>query len=190
MRGDARRSAPAPARILRSVSAPPRSPYPPDLDDDHESPTALAAAKDVLIRDVDWANERALGLELRRVELRVCRLTGADLAEAVLTDVSFLDCRLDLVSLRHARLERVVLRDCRLEECDFHGASLRDVTYERCILRGASFAGAHVERVDLVGCDLLGASGVERLRGARIPWDDVVANAPVFAAALGLEVVD
>jgi uncharacterized protein YjbI with pentapeptide repeats len=165
-------------------------PYPPDLDDDHESPTALAAAKDVLIRDVDWANERALGLELRRVELRLCRLTGADLAEAVLTDVSFLDCRLDLVSLRHARLERVVLRDCRLEECDFHGASLRDVTYERCILRGASFAGAHVERVDLVGCDLLGASGVERLRGARIPWDDVVANAPVFAAALGLEIVD
>jgi hypothetical protein len=71
----------------------------------------------------------------RRVELRRCRLTGAELAEAVLSDVTFVECRLDLVGLRIAKLERVVFRDCRMAECDFYEASLTDVLFEHCELR-------------------------------------------------------
>ena len=83
-----------------------------------------------------------------------------------------------------------MFRDCRMSECDFYEASLKDVTFERCELRGARFSGATIERVDLSACDLAGASGVDALRGARMSWDDVLANAPVFAAALGIEILD
>jgi uncharacterized protein YjbI with pentapeptide repeats len=104
--------------------------------------------------------------------------------------VTFDDCRLDLSSFRFATLERVVFRDCRLEEADFYEARLRSVLFERCPLREATLDGATIERVDLRGCDLEGASGAASLRGARMPWPDVVANAGTFAAALGIVATD
>ncbi|HWL32685.1 MAG TPA: pentapeptide repeat-containing protein [Gaiellaceae bacterium] len=130
------------------------------------------------------------GLEARRAELRTCRLTGAELAEANVSDVTFDDCRLDLVNLRFAKLERVVFRDCRMTECDFEEASLKDVLFERCQLQEATFSAAALKRVELRGCDLRGLRGVEALRGARMPWNDVLENAPLFALAVGIEIVD
>ena len=61
--------------------------------------------------------------------------------------------------------------------------------FERCELRRASFAGCRIERVELSGCTLLELVGVESLRGARMPWDDIVENAPLFAQGLGIEVL-
>jgi uncharacterized protein YjbI with pentapeptide repeats len=77
-----------------------------------------------------------------------------------------------------------------MEECDLYGATLRDVVFERCDLREATFSGVSVERVELRGCNLAALRGVEALRGARLAWSDVVENAALFAAALGLEIVD
>ena len=130
------------------------------------------------------------GFEARRAELRSCRLTGAELAEAKLSDVTFDDCRLDLVNLRFAKLERVVFRDCRMGECDFEEASLKDVLFERCELREATFTSASLQRVELRSCDLRGLRGVEALRGVRMPWNDLLENAPLFALAAGIEIVD
>ena len=145
---------------------------------------------DAVADGLDWANRQARGLVARRVELRRCRLTGAELAEAMLSDVTFVDCRLDLVGLRIAKLERVVFRDCRMSECDLYEASLTDVLFERCELREATLSGVKLKRVELRGCDLAGLRGVEALRGARMPWNDVLENGPLFAAALGLEIID
>ncbi len=145
---------------------------------------------DAVVADLDWSNRHARGLVGRRVELHRCRLTGAELAEAVLTDVAFVECRLDLAGLRMAKLDRVVFRDCRMAECDFYEASLADVLFERCELREATFSGVKLERVELRRCDLAGLTGVEALRGARMPWNDVLENGPLFAAALGFEIVD
>ena len=100
------------------------------------------------------------------------------------------DCRLDLVNLRFAKLERVIFRDCRMSECDFSEASLKDVLFERCQLREATFSSAALQRVELRGCDLAGLQGVESLRTARMPWGDVLENAPLFAIALGIEIID
>lgn len=173
------------------MSKPPRSPYPPDAEGE-EPPTIddPADLADAVVREADWSNERTLRPAWRRVELVRCRLTGMELAEAALEDVVFEECRIDLAGLRHARLERVVFRDCRLEECDLYGATLRDVLFERCDLREATFSACRVERVELRGCELAGLRGAEALRGARMPWPDVVANAGVLADALGIEVVD
>ena len=104
--------------------------------------------------------------------------------------MTFTDCRLDLVGLRMAKLERVVFRDCRMEECDLYQATLTDVLFERCELRRARFSGVKLKRVELRGCELEGLEGIEALRGARMPWNDVLQNAPLFASALGLEIVD
>lgn len=168
----------------------PRSPYPPDPEDDAPPAEALDDLVDARVSDGDFSNTRALRSSLRRVELRLCRLTGIELAESAWSDVVLTECRADLAGFRHARLERVVFRDCRLEEADFAGATLTDVLLERCELRRASFAGARVERMQLAGCDLTELVGLEALRGARMPWNDVLQNAPLFAQALGIRVLD
>lgn len=166
-----------------------RAPDPPDVDPEASAATELGDLCDAVVVRADWAGRRALRASFRRVEMRLCRLTGADLGEASLADVTLEDCHLDLVGLRFARLERVVLRDCRMSECDLSGAALEDVLIERCDLRGASLDGARMERVELRACELEGLSGAAALRGVSMPWSDVVQNAPVFASALGIDVL-
>ena len=173
------------------LTKPPTSPYPPDLED--EAPLlgfSFEDVRDALIGDGDWANERAQRWSAQRVELRRCRLTGVELAEATISDVTFAGCRLDLASVRHAKLVRVAFRDCRMGECDFYGTVLKDVLFERCELREATFSACTIERVEFRQCDLAGARGAEDLRGARMQWGDVIENAAVFARALGIEIVD
>ncbi|MEP6813473.1 MAG: pentapeptide repeat-containing protein [Actinomycetota bacterium] len=172
------------------MGKPPQSPYPPDLAEDATPVTDFGDLVDAEAENADWANQRARGFVARRAELRQCRLTGAELAEATLVDVTFVDCRLDLVGLRAAKLERVVFRQCRMEECDFADAALKDVLFERCELREAVFGSAKIQRVELRGCDLANLHGVEALRGVRMPWDDLLQNAPLFATALGIEIID
>ena len=174
----------------------PHSPYPPDLPDpadpadDPSTEVTFDELVDVVATDRDWAGARALRFSAQRAELRRCRLTGAELAEAVLRDVTFDGCRVDLVGLRHARLERVVFRDCRMAECDLYGSSLTDVLFERCELRDATLSAAKLRHVELRGCDLTGLRGPEALRGARMSWTDVLENAALFATVLGIEIVD
>ena len=172
------------------MSKPPNAPYPPDAGDEPPVVVALGELVDAVAADLDWANQRAHGWSALRVELRRCRLTGAELAESTLRDVTFTECRIDLAGLRHAQLERVVFSDCRMAECDFYGSSLKDVLFERCELREATFSECTLQRVELRGCDLAGAHGAEALRGARMPWSDVIENAALFASVAGIEIVD
>jgi uncharacterized protein YjbI with pentapeptide repeats len=75
-------------------------------------------------------------------------------------------------------------------ECDLLGATLQDVLFERCELQRATVTDVRIKRIELRGCDLTGLHGVESLRGARMPWNDVLENGPLFAQALGIEIVD
>ena len=181
---------PVAGRIVSDVSKPPHSPYPPDPADDARSDIDFGELVDVIATGRDWAGERGFRFSAQRAELRRCRLTGSELAEAVIRDATFDECRFDLVGLRHATLERVVFRDCRMSECDLYGASLKDVLFERCELREATFSSVGVERVELRQCDLTGLRGAEGLRGARMPFGDVLENAALFASVMGIEIVD
>jgi uncharacterized protein YjbI with pentapeptide repeats len=176
--------------VRGGVGKSPHSPYPPDLAEDTAPVGDFGDVVDGEVENVDWANRHRPGFVAHRAELRRSRLTGAELAEARLTDATFLGCRLDLVGLRRASLERVVFRDCRMAECDLYEATLMDVLFERCELREATFTATRIQRVELRGCDLAGLRGVEALRGVRMPWNDILENAPLFAAALGIEVVE
>ena len=63
------------------------------------------------------------------------------------------------------------------------------MVFERCELREASFSSARLQRVELRGCDLAGLQGGEALRGARMPWNDVLENAVLFASLAGIEIL-
>lgn len=65
----------------------------------------------------------------------------------------------------------------------------KDALFERCELSEATFSAVSLQRVELRGCDLTGLRGAESLRGARMPWGDVLENATLFASVLGLEIV-
>jgi uncharacterized protein YjbI with pentapeptide repeats len=139
---------------------------------------------------VDLANLDAHKAELHRVVLGDCRLTGAQLVEASIRDVTFLRCRLDLAVLAGATLERVVLCDCVLNEASFEQALMRDVRFERCELAGATLTRLRLQRVVLTECRLSGLHDLGDLRGARMPWPDLVENAAALAGALGIEVLE
>ena len=67
-----------------------------------------------------------------------------------------------------------------LAQAEFREALLRSVRFEHCDLTEA----------DITGLRLDGLAGAERLRGAAMPWGDIVGHAGVFAAALGIRLLD
>jgi uncharacterized protein YjbI with pentapeptide repeats len=146
--------------------------------------------RDVEIRDGDWSTLRADRGSLTRVDATGLRATGVELGESRLRDVCLVECRLDLSSFRHATFERVVFRNCRLDEADFYGATMTSVLFVHTTLVGASFEAALFDRCELRSCELDGLRGVERMRGVRMPWPDVVQIAGLLAAAAGIEIVE
>ena len=145
---------------------------------------------DVIVTGADLANLKAKAAAIRRSSIDQARLTGAELSEASLRDVTFSGCRIDLASHAAARLERVVFADCDLRETSFGEAVLRDVRFERCDLGGAELSRVRLQRVVLAGCRLEGVNAVGDLRGATMPWPDIVANAGLFAAAAGIRALE
>ena len=145
---------------------------------------------DTAISGADLANLHAPKAALRRTAFDQARLTGADLSGASLRDVTFTGCRIDLAGLATARLERVVFADCDLREASLSEAVLRDVRFERCDLGALELARVRLQRAALRGCRLEGINAVESLRGAVMPWEDIVGNAGLFAAALGIRAAE
>ncbi len=145
---------------------------------------------DTAIRGADLANLRAPKAALRRVAVEHARLTGAELGEASLQDVTLTGCRFDLGSLAAARIERAVFADCDLRETSLAEAVLRDVRFENCDLGGVELDRVRLQRVELRGCRLDGIRSVENLRGAAMPWEDIVGNAGLFAAAAGIRATE
>jgi uncharacterized protein YjbI with pentapeptide repeats len=62
---------------------------------------------------------------------------------------------------------------------------LKSVRFVGCNLTGVDFSGAKLTDCEMRGCSLDAIRGIDRLRGVRIPWPDVVSNAAALANALG-----
>jgi uncharacterized protein YjbI with pentapeptide repeats len=193
-----------------------QSPAPPRLDDDDAPPMTLAAPGDGLelkrarlldpdlgglrirgLRLVDVALERgnlanlvAPELHLSRVTIAGARLTGAQWTRGRIADTVFRDCRIDLATFAGATLERTRFVGCRLEQAELREALLRSVRFDDCDLSEADFTGVRLDGCELRGCTLAGATGLERLRGAAMPWADVVGNAAALAATLGIQTLE
>jgi uncharacterized protein YjbI with pentapeptide repeats len=186
-------------------------PQRPRLEDDAVSPDAVVdALEEVRLIDPDFSGQSVRGLRmldvvvergnlanldapepsLRRVELSGVRLTGVRWTRGRITDTVFRDCRIDLATFAGTTFERVAFEDCMLAQADFREALLRSVRFDRCDLTEADLGGLRLDRCELRGCTLDGVTALERLRGAAMPWADLVGNAAQLAAALGIRVLD
>jgi uncharacterized protein YjbI with pentapeptide repeats len=145
---------------------------------------------DVVLERCDLANVHALQASWRRVELDDCRATGAMLGEADLRDVTFRRCRMDLANLRGARLRQVAFVECELTGADLQRATLTDVTFEDCTFGDADFGRAACQRVTFRGANLASVKGAAGLKGALVPWPEIVEMAGAMAGALGIGVLD
>src|SRR4051812_29947608 len=125
---------------------------------------------DVAIERGNLANTAAPELSLRRVEIAGARLTGAQWTAGTIADTTFRDCRVALATFAATTFERVVFDDCLLAQAHFRDGLLRSVRFDRCDLTEADLAGVRIDRCELRGCTLDGLGGVERLRGAALPW--------------------
>ena len=189
-----------------------KAPLPPRLDDDaRELPDVEEnSLVEVRLTDVAASGRRIAGLRwvdvavergnlanlvapepsLTRVVFTGTRLTGAQWTRGRITDAVFRDCRIDLATFAGTTFERVVFDGCLLAQADFRDALLRSVRFEGCDLTEADLTGVRIDRCELRGCALEGLAGVERLRGAAMPWADIVGNAALLAEALGIRALD
>lgn len=145
---------------------------------------------DVRAERLAAANGTWAGATLRRVELRASRLTGLDLGEARLEDVTLSGCKLDYANLRNSAIENVSFEDCVLRGADFQGARLRAVRFSGCQLLETDFSRAELDAVDLRGSELELAGSVLGLRGAIVDSPQLVDLSRAMAAELGIEVKD
>jgi uncharacterized protein YjbI with pentapeptide repeats len=145
---------------------------------------------DVAIAGGSWANTRTVDMQLRRGTFRGVRMTGVGFASASVQDVSFVECRIDLSSFRFAKLARVRFERCQMEEIDFSSAQLQSVMFLDCVMVKSLWAEATLTRCEMRGSDISGSGNPERLRGLRMPWQDVLAAAGELAAAVGIEIVE
>jgi len=170
-----------------------RPPFAPRLDDDE--PHALgelargAIVSDVVVEGENLANVAAPELSLTRVVFTQARLTGVRWTRGRITDAVFRDCRIDLATFAGTTFERVTFEGCRLTQTELRGALLRSVRFEHCDLTEADLEGVRIDGCELRACTLDGVAGLERLRGAAMPWADVIGNASALAQTLGIRVL-
>lgn len=145
------------------------------------------------LRDVEFSSCSMLGTALhecglRRVTFSDSRMNSADFAGSRLADVVFTRSRLELANFGASVMSGVRFEDSRLRAVSFRGADLRGVIFEGCDLTGAIFDGARMDGARLVSCVLQDISGIESLRGARVPASDVISLAHSLAGVLGIVV--
>lgn len=145
---------------------------------------------DVVIAGGNLANVTAREPALRRVEIIGARLTGVQWTRGTIADAVFRDCRIDLATFAGTTFERTVFDGCLLAQADFRDALLRSVRFDGSDLTEADLTGIRIDRCELRGCTLDRLIALERLRGAAMPWADVVGNAALLAAALGIRMLD
>ena len=145
---------------------------------------------DVEIERGNLANLIAPELSLRMVKVTGARMTGVQWTRGLIADVVFRDCRIDLATFAGTTFERVRFEGCLLQQAEFREALLRKVRFEHCDLTEADLTGLRIDGCELRSCTLDGLAGAERLRGAAMPWGDIVGHAGLFASALGIRLLD
>jgi uncharacterized protein YjbI with pentapeptide repeats len=151
---------------------------------------AHLALSDVELDGCNLANADVRGGSAWRARIVRSRLTGLSWTEGMVRDTVLSDCRVDLSSFAATRFDQVVFERCLLMQADFQEASLRAVRFVDCDLTELDLSQASFARCELRGCTIDGMRAAERLRGVAMPWEDIVASAGTFAAAIGVTVID
>jgi len=138
----------------------------------------------------ELANLEGRGIQATRVRVQESRLTGIAFPEGSLCDIVIRGCRVELSSFGFAQLIRVTFEDCLMAETSFLGAQLEGVRFQGCDLTRADFREASLQRCEFSRSDLTDLQGVAHLRGAAVDRAGIVANADLWATALGITALD
>jgi uncharacterized protein YjbI with pentapeptide repeats len=145
------------------------------------------ALTEVVVERCDLSNVEARRAGIRVASLAGCRMTGVAMTDATLRDVTIRNAQLDLASFAGSRLTRVTFENCVMRQGDVMDAELQSVRFHACDMTEFDLRGARLARCELRNCRLDGLRGADRLRGAAMPWSDIVAMAGFWAAELGIE---
>jgi uncharacterized protein YjbI with pentapeptide repeats len=143
---------------------------------------------DCAVETCDLSNVRAEKATIQRVRLSGCRATGLAVHGGLLTDVAFVDCKVDLTNWRFARFDVVTFQGCNLTGADFTEADLRGASFTECDLSGAQFHKAAMAGARFRHCELQGVGGITSWAGAVVHPDDLLELSYVLAGALGIVV--
>jgi len=146
-------------------------------------------AVDVDFADCNLANVRTSDSSFRRVAFSHCKLTGFQASKTAFSDVTFRKCRMDLTMFAGVRFKNVTFDECVLREADFSDTSFDHVRFAGCDLGRSLFVRTHAQRSELRQCTLTELRGLSQLRGMAMEWSDILGNAEVFAAELGIEII-
>ena len=144
----------------------------------------------MIVERGNLANAVAPEGTMRRVVITGARLTGLQWTRGTIGDAVFRDCRIDLATFAGTTFERVTFEGCMLAQAELREALLRSVRFDHCDLTEADLTGMRLDGCELRSCTLDGVVALERLRGAAMPWGDIVGHAGELAAALGIRVID
>jgi len=117
-----------------------------------------------------------------------CRATGSACNDGLLSDVAFVDCKVDLTNWRFARFDVVTFERCNLAGADFTEADLRGASFIGCDLSRAQFHKATMAGARFRRCELQGVGGITSWEGAVVHADDLLELSYVLAGALGIVV--
>jgi uncharacterized protein YjbI with pentapeptide repeats len=113
---------------------------------------------------------------------------GWQAGEALIEDIVFEGCKLDMAGLRFCTIKSVLFHGCSLKGADFQGSSFKEVRVERCDLDEAEFRQSTVTSMDLRSSEIGGVRYVEGLRGATIDQAQLFDLAAKLAQVVGLKV--
>jgi uncharacterized protein YjbI with pentapeptide repeats len=143
---------------------------------------------DATFTDCNLANARTREFSARRSAFVRGKLTGMHAIDGTLSDVEFSNVRLDLAQFTRVTLTRVVFQSCVLREVDFSNVTFDQARFIDCDLSRATFERMRVTNSELRGCTLTGLRGLAQLKGVAMEWNDIVGNAELLAAELGIAI--
>jgi uncharacterized protein YjbI with pentapeptide repeats len=144
----------------------------------------------VVLEDCLFFGSHLNHARLVRMQINRGIYSGVVLCGAIIEDVTFKDCKLNMLNFRMATLKRVAFIDCDLTEADFGGARFDQVRFSGCKLDGAEFSDCQIVAADLRGSNLALVKGIGGLRRATISNLQLVELSHVMAAEFGLKVED
>ncbi len=141
--------------------------------------------KDVRLIRCDLANLETHGLNLIRVELIDCRMTGVRAGIADCQDILFSGGDQRYSQFRFSRFQSAEFDSCNFAEADFQGTDLSGSIFRRCNLENAEMSKARLMNADLRGSRVEGLQmNAADIRGAVVD----ASQAMIFAALLGIRI--
>jgi uncharacterized protein YjbI with pentapeptide repeats len=154
-----------------------------------DSQLAHLHATDVELQACNFSNAKLPDAAFWRVALSGCKLSGTQMMRGTLIDVTFRNCRLDFASFTDVKFKNVTFEDCQMREIDFSKVTLENVAFVECDLTRAMFGRMKIQRVEMRRCTLSALRGLSELRGIAMESNDILAQAELFAAELGIAAI-